>query len=154
MALLYDMEVDDFLSKSVRIEPLAINEEYVELPAMLAYWNARYADALRNHLKSKLNVERTEARLRIECREMLATEGKVTESMVEAAVIKHPDMEIARLEAIEAEVEKVRLGGAAEAVRAKKDMLVSLGATMRAEMEGDPSLRKQHQDSEFLRRKE
>jgi len=153
MAKLFDMEVDEFLRKSVSVEPLAINEEYVELPAALAYWNARYADALREHLKAKMVLDRTEAKLRIECREMLAAEGKVTESMIDAAVERHPDIEIAKLTSIEAEVEKVRISGVAEAVRAKKDMLISLGATMRAEMDGDPSIRKQHNDAEFLRRK-
>ena len=43
-----------------------------------------------------------------------------------------------------AEVDLVRAKGVCEAVRTRKDMLVSLGAQVRAEMGGEPSVRQQH----------
>jgi len=38
-------------------------------------------------------------------------------------------------------VEKIRLYGVIDAVRTKRDMLISIGAQVRAEMESDPSIR-------------
>lgn len=141
---LHDLDVDAYLADSVQIYPEAIQEEYVRLPSDLAYWGQRYTDALRVFLGAKLDMDRTEARVKILCRaELNAKEGKVTESMVSAAVDQHPDMEKARLALIEAEVEKARLGNVLDAIRAKKDMLVSLGAHVRSEMEHDPLLRDQ-----------
>lgn len=141
---LHDLDVDAYLADSVQIYPEAIQEEYVRLPSDLAYWGQRYTDALRAFLTAKVNLDRTEARLKIACRaELEAKNSKVTESMVSAAVDQHPEMEAARLGHIATEVEKVRLGGVLDAIRAKKDMLVSLGAHVRSEMEHDPLLRDQ-----------
>lgn len=139
--MLHDMEVDKYLHDCVALFPEAIGEEMTRLPADLAYWNARYADVLRAFLKAKLDEDRTFARVAIYCREELAQSGKVTEAMVTAAVEKHPDIEAARLATIEAEVEKVRLYGVLDAIRSKRDMLQSLGAQLRVEMEHDPVAR-------------
>lgn len=138
---LHDIEVDAYLADCVQIYPEAIQEEYVRMPSDLAYWAERYAKALRVYLGSKLDLDRSRARLRVACRLDLEVQGKVTESMVESAVDQHPEMEVARLNYIEAEVEKVRISGLLDAIRTKKDMLVSLGAHVRTEMERDPLLR-------------
>ena len=139
---LHDLDVDKYLAECVQIFPEGLQEEFVRLPADLAYWNARFAEALRGFLTGKINLDRTEARCRIEERERLgAAGGKVTESMVESAVEAAPEMEKAREALMEAEVEKVRLYGVLDAIRAKRDMLISLGAQHRAEMAGDPSIR-------------
>jgi len=152
MSKIHDLEVDAYLKKCVSIEPLALNEEYVQFSSDLAYWNAYHAEALRTHLIASLNVDRVVAMRRIELRAKMAETQKVTESMIDAAV----DMDIAvctaRFEAIEAEVEKVRLRGVVDALHAKKDMLVSLGATIRMEMEGEPSLRAAMRDSKEIRK--
>jgi hypothetical protein len=140
--LLHDLEVESYLADCVRIVPEVLNEEFVRLPADLAYWSARYADALRAHLTAKLNLNKVEARAHIECREQLLVEhSRPTESMVEAAVMEYEPLQAARLACIEAEVEKARVGGVVDAIRCKKDMVVSLGATIRAEMEHDPIVR-------------
>ena len=109
----------------------------------LAYWGQRYAAAVREHLISKIVVERTTSELRIVLREKLTAENPKppTESMVDSAVNTHDAMDKARARMVEAEVEKVRLNGVLDAVRTKRDMLVSLGAHVRAELQGDPSLR-------------
>jgi hypothetical protein len=139
------MEHDDphtALMDAVKIEPLALQEEFVRLPSDLAYWNARYADAQRTFLVRKLELDQLNARLRIELRErLLVTESKVTESMVDSRVELDDRYGNARLAMVEAEADKMHKYGAVDALRAKRDMLVSLGAHVRAEMQHDPQLR-------------
>lgn len=152
MAKLNDLEVDDYLAKACEIDPLCIQEEYVRLPADLAYWNQKYAIAFRAWARARLSRKRLEAVLAIEHREQFAVDGrKATEGMVTAAVETDDRLEAAAAFEVEAEVEKVRLWGVLDAVRAKKDMLVSIGAHVRAEMNSDPTVRAQHASGRFGR---
>lgn len=163
--MLRDIEVDAYLAECVQITPELISEEFVRTPADLAYWNARYADGVRTHLKAKLHLDMVQrdgakevaeatARARIECREEIQSQNdkRVTESMVEAAVETHAPLLAAREKAasaevqarfafIEAEAQKAELYGFVDAIRTKKEMLISLGAQLRKEMEGDPTIR-------------
>ncbi len=144
--LLHDLSVDQYLAQSVTVEPLQLEEEFVRLPADLAYWHARAADALREYQMSKLEQDKTEANLRIVVREhIIATGGKPTESQVESGVMLRPEYSEARARTIEAEVEYQRLRGVCEAVRVKRDALVALGQQARAEM-SDPVVRQQVAD--------
>lgn len=144
--LLHDLSVDQYLAQSVTVEPLQLEEEFVRLPADLAYWHARAADALRDYQMSKLEQDKTEANLRIVVREhIIATGGKPTESQVESGVMLRPEYSEARARTIEAEVEYQRLRGVCEAVRVKRDALVALGQQARAEM-SDPVVRQQVAD--------
>ena len=139
---LHDLDMDAYLVDCTTIYPETLQEEYVRLPADLAYWSARFADALREFLRLKLKADRMEAQVRIEHRERLSTGGgKVTESMVDAAVETDPRLHEAQDAALVAECEKVRLYGVLDSIRAKRDMLQSLGAQVRAEMEHDPITR-------------
>ncbi len=136
--------VDD----AVKIEPLALEEEFVRLPADLAYWNNLYAQGLRRFLIAKARIKHVKAQLYIEIREVAAEAGaKTTESSIEAAIETHEKYREASDELIAAEVNKSKVGGAVDAVVAKKDMLVSLGAHIRAEMGGSPSVRRDHKDA-------
>jgi len=144
MAKLHDIEVDDYLAQCVTMDPLQLEEEFVQLPATLAYWNERYAEAQRGYLRAKVERERASSRLTMECRAVLeAKKGKATVGDVEAAVNGHPEyMKTKDLE-LDTEIEKSRVYGVLDAIRAKKEMLISLGAHIRAEMQGDPTLRDQ-----------
>lgn len=151
MATIHDIDVDDFLRDCVAVEPTALEEEFVRLPADLAYWNERYARAYKNYAVAKIARERTGARLNIQLREEInaqQTDPKAkakgpTVDAVAAQVDNHADMIAARDAEIDAEVEKVRLYGVLDAVRSKKDMLVQIGAHIRVEMQNDPVLREQ-----------
>lgn len=144
--LLHDLSVDQYLAQSVTVEPLQLEEEFVRLPADLAYWHARAADALREYQMSKLEQDKTEANLRIVVREhIISTGGKPTESQVESGMVLRPEYSEARARTIEAEVEYQRLRGVCEAVRVKRDALVALGQQARAEM-SDPVVRQQVAD--------
>lgn len=138
-------ELQDYLESVARIDPLNLNDEFVRLPSDLAYCNARYADALRDHLLAKLKLAQVVAHLRILKRETLGrTNNKVTESMVDSAVETSEEYITVYTTHVELEIEMVRWKGYAEALRAKKDALISLGAQVRAEMSGDPRIAEQH----------
>lgn len=144
MAKLHDIEVDDYLAQCVTMDPLQLEEEFVQLPATLAYWNERYAETQRSFLRAKVDRERSSARLTMECRAQIeAKKGKATVSDVEAAVDGHPDYMALKDAELDAEIETRRVYGVLDAIRAKKEMLISLGAHIRAEMQSDPTLRDQ-----------
>ena len=145
-------EVEDYLVASVQIEPMAMQEEYVRIAPDLAYWNDRYAKVLKSFQIAKLEVETTEARLYIQQRNAMLDEGKKpTEAQINTAVTIDPELREVKMELIMAEVEKVRIAGVCDAVRTKRDMLVSLGATMRAEYASEPSIRAQARDVRRVR---
>jgi hypothetical protein len=139
---LNEIQVEQFLKDSVEIEPTLLQEEYVRVPADIAYWNERYSVALRAHLMAKLTLDRIFAGVQIETRETLLAEGsKVTESTVAAKVELNPKYQQARLAVIDTEVEAARIKGVGYAVSAKREMIVSLGAHLRIELQNDPALR-------------
>lgn len=140
--LLHDIEIDNYLADCVQILPEALNEEFVRVGADLAYWNEQFSRASRRFLHTKMALEQTEARLSIQIREALNGGGaRVTEAMIVSRVITDDVYTEVRLGHVEAEAEKVRLYGVLDAIRTKRDMLVSIGAQMRAEMNADPTIK-------------
>ena len=136
---------DPYVADSIRIEPMAIQEEFIRVAPDLACWTTRLSTANEGYQLAKWRAEKTEAKLRVHHREtLLQLTSKVTESQVDAAVTLDPETDVARLNLIRAEAEKIRIAGLCEAVRAKREMLVSLGAHVRSEMQGDPVIRNQH----------
>lgn len=119
----------------VDIDDQDLHGEYSRAAHHLAAWGVQYADAQREFLLAKTARERTEARLRLSLREEYEASGKkATEATVDALLKTHPDYEADKLAEVEAEAESLRVRGVLNAVKTKCDMLVSLGATQRAEM--------------------
>jgi len=138
-------DADD--TADVHIDPLLIQKEYIMLPGQLAHRNAAFAVAYEDYLESDLEYDRITARLRIFYREVIEAEGgKSTEGAIKDRVETDQRWINAKLNRIDAEVTMVQAKGKVEALRAKKDMLVSVGAHIRAELGGDPSLRDRHKD--------
>ena len=136
-------EVESF-RRVTTIDPLRISSEFSGLPSDYAFWTAKYADAVERHLAAEHDLEHTEARLSMMSREMLALRGgKTTEACVRENVVLHPDYAISKMTAIEATADKEKLRGVMEALRTKREMLVSLGAHLRAEMSVSPGLREE-----------
>lgn len=137
--------LDPLVRDAVTIEPMALQEEFISVPAHLAYWNSQYAAAFEAHVMEKLKREQVYRALYGAYHAQLVSErgGKApTISDVDSRV--EPDarmIEARRSEAL-AESEKVRLQGICEAVRAKRDMVISLGAHIRAEMSAEPMIRR------------
>jgi hypothetical protein len=155
------------LREAIRVEPTTLEEEFVRTGADLAWWSAKSARALGAHLRATARRKRLHGLLYIRARQELeeiaedATLVRVlddeplkgrkpkpprerrppTEGMVEARLEGYPEWEQAVEDEIAAEVERERLKGAVVALLARKDMVVQLGATARAEMEREPMIR-------------
>ena len=129
----------DYLNKCLSIDALQLAEEFTEVSSQLSYWNEQYAEALRTQLVAKIHRERTHALVYLQKRESM---GKVTEATLSAAIEIDPRYVVAVDTEAQATADCMKMRGRAEAVKTKRDMLVSLGAHMRAEMGGDPSIRR------------
>lgn len=131
-------ELDDFLGSGERglsdmfeITPDNIEEEFRAISGNYAYYLAVAADANKAYLQAKAEFTRVESQLFLEIRET----NKGTLDQIWAMVRTDPRYMEAKYAFIDAEISKDRTKGIAEAIRAKKDMLVSLGAFIRAEMQ-------------------
>jgi hypothetical protein len=140
-------DVEQYLTDCVQLEPMALQEEYVRIAPDLAYWNQKFATAQETFLRAKYALDELEAKLYIEHRERLVNSGaKFTEALIDSTVRSDPRIHDARDDLVRAESDKWKMNGVVDAVRTKRDMLVSLGAHVRAEMQGDPSLRHEAAD--------
>jgi hypothetical protein len=126
---------DTYAKQSVEIVPEAIREEFVRVPSDMAFWGERYAEAVRAYLVAEQNRKATHARLRLTIRSVAAAGGtKMTEADVEAHIESAPEYQNAKLAEIEAEAAKLAAKTRFDAVAAKRDMCMSLGAHIRSEM--------------------
>lgn len=130
----------NYLDECVKIEPLALEEEFIRTPSDLSYWNEQYAAAFVAWKKSKLAREQIWNLLYRELGSdgsIVARPGSrgVTVADVEAATITDVRYLVSCTAEIVAEGEKVRLAGIMETLRTKRDMLISLGAHMRSTMQ-------------------
>lgn len=153
MAMLHDMEVEDYLAKSVQVEPMALQEEYTQVGSDLAYWGRKHADALKAYKLAYITRKRTEARVYMEARAAARESGeKITDPGLEAKVALSEEAFQARLAEATAEAEEVNLKSVFTAVQAKKEMLISMGAHIRKEMDGDIAVARRLQQEAEARR--
>jgi hypothetical protein len=133
----------DFLRECVTILPEDIQTQFEEIPGQLAYWNAQYGKALRAHLNAEIDVKVTRARVYNQLIDGAIAAGgkKPTEEHLKALVEANEDYIQMQYASADAEAKKNDLYGKLDAIRSKKEMLVSLGAHLRAEMGGDPLIR-------------
>ena len=136
------MEFDEkYARECVKLEPTALEEEFVRYTADFAFWGAKIATAKQEEALTKLSRDTTAADLDVAAREALAGDKKPTEALIAAWVAKHPAMQAAEKEVIAATYDVDRVRAIWEAMRAKRDMLVGLGAQQRAEMQHEPSVK-------------
>lgn len=140
------------LDDALAIEPLQLQDEFVKLPSSMGYWNMQYARALHAHGVLKVELSKMEAERDTYWRETLGDDpsvGRVTEKMVESAIKSDPLYLEAKQRLLDAEAARALIAGYCEAMRAKKDMLIQMGAHIRAEMERDPSIREEQRSGQF-----
>jgi hypothetical protein len=133
-------EAGSYLASCVEIDDLCLDEEFKRVAADLAYWTHQYALAQRRYLMAELEQDKVKARLHLMCKANAAFsdkgKGKTVPDLA-AEVQVHPEFLAAAVELIDSDSEKLRLRGIVDAVIAKKEMLISLGAKLRVEMQGD-----------------
>lgn len=134
--------VEARLRDAARIEPLALDEEFVRMPSDIAWWTARHAAAIGHALRAKAKAKALRGLLYLQARDRITQAGgKPTEAQCDAFVDNDTRWAEAQEAEISADVERERLKGAVAALMAKRDMLVQMGANVRAEMERDPVVR-------------
>jgi len=147
-----DVAIEQLLSRNrlntIQLDDMALDEEFRRTAQDLAYWNQRYTLALKAYLQAKHNSKTVWSRLYLEIRTDETAEGtKVTIEDLKSMVQVRTEYQDAELAHIEAEANKESLRRFVESAQAKKDMLQSLGAKLRSEMEGDPAIRQLHAES-------
>jgi hypothetical protein len=140
-----DLELD--LRVRLSIDPSALDEEFVECAMNTAHLGWKLSEAIRAHLKAKKAARRARALVSVVKRAEMTVNGKApTVDAVRDEVELAPEVDAADAAEIDAEVARERAKTDFEAVRAKRDMLVQLGAARRAEWESDPTVRAQRRE--------
>jgi len=125
--------------------------EYIQLPSILARWGSERVALAKAQRLAELDLEVVKASAKKTAKEARLAEveaaGKdsklkpLSEDAADDAVTLSAEYRQARLRVIDATERKEQAQVMVDAVAAKKDMLVSLGADLRAEKEADPSIR-------------
>lgn len=118
-----------------------INEDMIRLPSNVAYYGGKYAEAKGVQAQRKREMEVVEAQLYLEYKGATMANGKpATEEYVRSSITLDP-----RLQAVARVVDEnatllARIGAVCDAIAAKREMLISLGANYRAERQPGPSI--------------
>lgn len=131
----------DFARQCVALDNTALDAEFTKYTGDFAYWGAQLAMVKQEESLAKLAKETTAADLDAAAREALVGDKKPTEASINAWIVRHPAMQEAEKNVIEATFRVDQVRAVWEALRAKRDMLVGLGAQQRAEMQHEPSVK-------------
>jgi len=140
---------DISLVASVSVDDTNLNGEFVKLSSAYAYYSAEYADAVDKEAKAKFLVKKTYAERYLFLREDLQNAGvKVTEAILDSHVQIDTLYQQAYMLHIEAQTNKTEVWGILEALKVKRDSLITIGANMRAERDSSISLNNRIDDEE------
>lgn len=147
---------EDVIRSVVKIDQRNIQAEYCALPEAVSLWIFRRVEATKRHRLAELELEVLEENTKIDTRaanlqavRASVKDEKTGKSMIKAATVDEIDALVAsnpmvvqaKRAVIDAAEQKEKCAGMVDALMTKKDMLVSLGADIRAEKHGDPSIR-------------
>lgn len=119
--------------KLLAIDVNDITTEFVRQAATFGWIAIKLADADAEVSAAKHERESVYAEAYIHWRRELEAAGKVTEAMIHSSVMMDEDYQTARQYELQAERIYKHLRALSDALRMKSDMLISLGAQMRAE---------------------
>jgi len=135
-----DLKVTDKVFKGnihdvVKINEAALTDEFTKQPSVYAWFAALSEIAAAQVERIKFDLSVTRAKLDSIKRAELAAEGKkITESMVEAAIITDGKIMALTEELIDGGRQLGILKAIVRALDQRKDMLIQLGSTKRQEM--------------------
>ena len=134
-------EYESQLDEDLHIDRFNLNEEFTKHSERFAWYATAYELAQSYENRLKVDLERLYALLDIKVRGTMTQQGmRITEKKVENAVITDNTYMDLMDRYQSAKEQTGVLKAARDAMYAKKDVLVSLGANIRAEMQSDPSL--------------
>lgn len=130
-----DTDLDSYRADCLSLEPEALEEELVRLPADYGYWAERFASAKVGHLRAKAERDRVRAQLYSEWQLSLKADGgRVTEANISASVDQDPRWLEAQATEITALGEVHRLQGTLEGLRCKREALQQIAYMRREEL--------------------
>lgn len=139
-----------YAERCARTDVNDLNGEYARVPADLYYWRGRWVETLvaegdteAARKEAQEDVKTAQAQVYQRLRALKDQGSKaLTESAIEAAIQTSPEYQVAldrfndaaKAERVAGEA-KARVAAVVEAIKSKENMLVSLGASMRHEVE-------------------
>ena len=134
----------------VAINPVDIQSEFIRVAADLARWNEKFADATRVFRLAEYRLDTIEAHVYLHVRQIAEADGdRISEGTIRARINIDGRVKEGKETLIEAEAELLSIKGTVQALITKRDMLISLGAHLREEMKGDPSIRSNQRDDNY-----
>ena len=127
---------------AIRNQP--INEAFMDHADLFAWYATAYELALDHELRLKADLKRMYARVDAKTRQDAKMANvKMTEKMVENTVITDPTYRAVEDDYLDAQRNAGLLKAARDAMLQRRDMLIQLGATYRAEGMSDISIKEQ-----------
>jgi len=120
---------------SFGIVPEDVKNEYIRMAPQIARATEEYSEALSDMLEKKQQRDEIYAALYQEV--CCAADKKPAENTIKYTILAAPSYQDACRAYSTAEVRKAQISGDLEALRTKRDMLVSLGAHVRIELKAD-----------------
>jgi hypothetical protein len=144
MIVIGDDEYENTLAEDVLINQGALHVDFIEHPQKFTKWATLYELALDKEIRLKNELQRMYAKVDFVVREEAAASAvKMTEKKVENSVVTHPKYLEVLEEYHDAKLQSGLLKAARDAMIHRRDMLIQLGATYRAEGQSDISIREQ-----------
>jgi hypothetical protein len=121
-----------------------LSEEMAKQPMLYAWWSRLATFARDRREKAERELKQLEHEVSLETRELAEKEKvKTTESMVVSLTQGHHGVVAKRLELEEMRKHERHLGVIRSALEHRKDMLISIGAQLRAEMSADVRIKEE-----------
>lgn len=138
-------ELEKYREECLAVTPELVEEEFIRNPGDIAFWSDRYAEALEEDVLAYANRKAVYGRLVSDLDLIAELEDnlgkKPTASQIEGAVVNHEDYREAVAREGRAKATKQRHRGMMDALSAKRDALISLGADVRIERQRDALIR-------------
>lgn len=135
------VDLEQYKDECVGIDRHNLNDEFCRVSADYAFWADRYSELDGQLIRAKAGLDEAKARADADVRSALFARGeKATETKVEHLVNISSVVMGAVGQLASVTTNRTRVKGILEAIATKRDMLVSLGATIRAERQADPTL--------------
>jgi len=130
------------LEEDLKIDKFDVSSEFIKHSETYGWYSTAYELAMDYEARIKSKLERVYALIDVRVRaQMNNASVRITEKKVENTVITDP--EYVELQSLyqDAKRDTGLLKAARDAMQAKKDCLISLGANMRAEWSSEPSIK-------------
>lgn len=121
----FDFDIDN------EIDVANLQDEFRNFPSILFHYAELKANVEREHDLNKANYEESKARVYLEIK---GSVEKITEKHLDATIINSEVVKDAKQTMLTAKRDLDTLKNYVESLRAKKDMLIQLGADMRKEL--------------------